>query len=144
MPVSRAMRRLLDVLEIQEEECRAALEAARAEFARLAEALARSRERERGGRRLVASSAATGELTDRVAGIEETRAAGRLAAVLLSRVAEAEAAVHARERSFLGKRIERRQTETLIEESQALDKVEAERREQRDLDEWFLSRRRTT
>ena len=32
MAVSRAMRRLLQVLEIQEEECRAAMESARAEL----------------------------------------------------------------------------------------------------------------
>jgi hypothetical protein len=55
-----------------------------------------------------------------------------------------EAAVSTRRREFLGKRIERRQTETLIEETQALDKVEAGRRAQRDLDDWFLSRRSTT
>ena len=43
--------------------------------------------------------------------------------------------------AFLGKRIERRQAETLIEEAEALESVEAGRRAQRDLDDWFLSRR---
>jgi hypothetical protein len=46
-----------------------------------------------------------------------------------------------RQREFLGKRIERRQTETLIKEAEALESVEAGRRAQRDLDDWFLSRR---
>ena len=144
MAVSSAMRRLLRVLEIQESECRTAMESARAELSRLEQDLARSVERERGGRRLVAASATTGDVTDRIAGIEETRTAKRIAAAIAPRIAEMEAAVSTRRREFLGKRIERRQTEPLIEETQALDKVEAGRRAQRDLDDWFLSRRSTT
>ena len=143
MAVSRAMRRLLQVLEIQEEECRAAMESARAELSLLERALSRNLERERGGRRLVAVSATSGEVADRIAGIEETRTAKRVAAVLAPRMREAEAAVNERRSQFLGKRIERRQTETLIEETEALDRVEAERRAQRDLDDWGLSRRST-
>jgi flagellar biosynthesis chaperone FliJ len=143
MAVSRAMRRLLQVLEIQEEKCRAAMESARAEFRQLEQALTRNVERERGGRRLVAASAVTGEVTDRIAGMEEARTARRIAAALAPRIAEAELAVQSRRSEFLGKRIERRQTETLIEEAEALDRTEAARRAQRDLDDWFLSRRST-
>jgi hypothetical protein len=135
------MRRLLQVLEIQEEECRAAMESARAELKQLEQALTRSVERERGGRRLVAASAATGEITDRIAGIEETHVAKRIAAALTPRIAEAESVVELRQDEFLSKRIERRQTETLIEEAETLERVEAGRRAQRDLDDWFLSRR---
>jgi hypothetical protein len=142
MAVSRAMRRLLTVLEIQEEECRAAMELARAELKRLEQALTRSVERERGGRRLVAASAVTGEIVDRIAGIEETLVAKRIAKALVPRIAESESSVDLRQGEFLGKRIERRQTETLIEEAEALERVEAGRRRQRDLDDWFLSRRR--
>jgi hypothetical protein len=144
MAVSRAMRRLLHVLEIQEEECRAAMESARAELKRLEQALTWNVERERGGRRLVAASAATGEIADRIAGIEETRVAKRFALALSPRIAESKSAVDLRQREFLGKRIERRQTETLIEEAEALERVEAGRRAQRDLDDWFLSRRATS
>jgi hypothetical protein len=141
MAVSRGMRRLLQVLEIQEEECRAAMELARAEMKRLQQALTWSVERERGGRRLVAVSAATGEIADRIAGIEETHVAKRIATALAPRIAESESAVNARQQEFLGKRIERRQTETLIEEAETLENVEAGRRAQRDLDDWFLIRR---
>jgi len=140
MAVSRAMRRLLQVLEIQEEGCRAAMEQARGELKLLEQALTRSRERERGGRRLVAASARTGEITDRIAGEEETHLAKRIAAALAPRIAESESAVNARQDEFLGKRIERRQTETLIKEAEAVENVEAERRAQRDLDDWFRSR----
>ena len=144
MAVSRAMRRLLQVLEIQEEECRASMESARAELKGLEQALTRSVERGRGGRRLVAASAATGDITDRIAGVEETHLAKRIATALAPRIAESEIAVNARQREFLGKRIERRQTETLIEEAEALESVKAGRRAQRNLDDWFLSRRATS
>ena len=141
MAVSRAMRRLLDVLEIQEEECRAALEAARAELTQLERALNRSAERERSGRRLVAASATSGEVADRIAGTEETRIARRISKALRPRMADSKSAVDARQQEFLTKRIERRQTQTLIEEAEALERIEAGRRAQRDLDDWFLSSR---
>ena len=140
MAVSRAMRRLLHVLEIQEEECRAAMESARVELKRLEQALTRSVERERGGRRLVAASAATGEITDRIAGIEETRVAKRIATALTPRIAESESAVNLRQREFLGKRIERRQTETLIEQTEKREAIEEGRRGQQRLDGWYSSR----
>lgn len=141
MAVSRAMRRLLQVLEIQEEECRAAMESARAELTLLQQALARSVEQERGGRRLVRASASSGEITDRIAGIEETRVAKRIAMSLALRIAEWELVANARQSEFLGKRIERRQTETLVEKAEALENIEAGRRVQKNLDDWFLSRR---
>ncbi len=141
MAVSRALRRLLQVLEIQEEECRASMESARAELRELEQALARSVERGRGGRRLVAASAATGDIADRIAGVEETHLAKRIATALAPRIAESEYAVNTRQREFLGKRIERRQTESLIEKAEALESVKAGRRAQRNLDDWFLSRR---
>ncbi len=144
MAVSRAMRRLQQVLEIQESECLAAMESARAELTQLEQNLVRSIARERGGRRLVAASATTGEIVDRIAGIEETGSARRLTAALEPRIAEAQAALDATRREFLSKRVERRQTETLIEEAEAAGKVEAARRAQKNLDDWFLSRRART
>lgn len=141
MAVSRAMRRLLQVLEIQEEECRAAMESARAELKRLEQALIRSVERERGGRRLIAASSQSGEVTDRIAGVEEARIAKRIAVALGPRIAEWEMSVNKRQREFLGKRIERRQTETLMEEAETMEKLETGRRVQRALDDWFLNRR---
>lgn len=141
MAASRAIRRLLDVLEIQEEECRAAMASARAELIELEQALVRSVERERGGRRLVIGSMVSGEVVDRVAGLEEVRTAKHAARALMTRIAEAEDAVEDTLREFLAKRIERRQTESLIEQAEAADKMEAERRAQKNLDEWFLRRR---
>ena len=60
MAVSRAMRRLLRVLEIQEDRYRAALASALADLKRLESAMAATAERDRGGGRLVAASARYG------------------------------------------------------------------------------------
>ena len=138
MAVSRAMRRLLRLLEIQEEQHRAALAAALADLKRLEEAMSATVERERGGRRLLAASASAGELMDRLAGLEETRAARRHATALAPRIAQARLAASARQREFLEKRIERRQAETLIRKTEASDNIEAGRRQQQGLDDWFL------
>lgn len=119
------------------------MESAHGELHLLERAIANSRERERAGRRLVASSAATGEVVDRIAGIEESRASARRSSALAVRIAEAQEAVEVLRQAFLAKRVERRQTETLIEETEARDQVETERRGQRDLDDWFLSRAET-
>ena len=93
--------------------------------------------RARGGRRLVGASAHSGELEDRLAGIEETRAAGRKAEVLKPRITDAELDVVALRQEFLARRIERRQTETLIRETEARDAVDRGRRGQQTLDDWF-------
>ncbi len=138
MAVSRAMRRLLRVLEIQEEQYRAALASALADLKRLEGAMAATAERDRGGRRLVVASAGTGELEDRLAGLEETRAAGRRAAALALRITETKLAAGARQQAFLSKRIERRQAETLIRKTESKDEIEAGRRAQQGLDDWFL------
>jgi hypothetical protein len=141
MAVSRAMRRLLRVLEMQEEQARVQMESALADLRRLERALNAAGERERAGRRLVktsaTASAAGSEVTDRLAGVEESRMASRQSAALKPRITGAGAAVSERRREFLDKRIERRQAETVIERVEAQDSTEARRRAQRDSDDWF-------
>ena len=140
MAVSRAMRRLKQVRELEEELSQAALESAVGDLRRMELALVASEERERNGRQQVTASVRTGELVDRIAGLEETRAALRHGAALKPRIAEAELEVARRRQEFLAKRIERRQVETLIQKTEAEDAVDAGRRAQRELDDWFLSR----
>jgi hypothetical protein len=144
MAVSRAMRRLLRVLHIQEEQSRTALESAVAELRRLEQAQLATEQRGRGGRRLVAASALEGQivhqLVDRLAGLEEALAASRAAAVLASHAADARQNVASRREAFLARRIERRQAEALVKKTEAADGVEASRRNQRALDDWYLNR----
>ena len=144
MAVSRAMRRLLRVLEMQEEQARVQMESALGDLRRLERALNAAGERERAGRRLVTSSAAANatasEATDRLAGVEESRMASREAAALKPRIAGAGAVVNERRREFLDKRIERRQAETVIEHAETLEATESRRRGQRESDDWFLGK----
>ncbi len=142
MAVPRAMRRLLRIRGMEEEQRQVALESAQGDLRRLEGLLAVVQERERRGRRLVAASAETGELMDRIAGLEEMRAARRHAAALTPRIAEAELAVTARRREFLAKRVERRQVESLIQKAEVKEAVQAGRRAQGELDGWFLGRAR--
>jgi hypothetical protein len=140
MAVSRALRRLLRIRELEEEQSRLALESTLGELNRLESALAATGERDRRGRRLVETSARTGQLPDRLAGLEETRAAHRLVAVLEPRIEAKEEEVAELRQQFLLKRGEHRQAETLIQEAEARDAIEAGRSNQQRLDGWYSSR----
>jgi flagellar biosynthesis chaperone FliJ len=140
MAVSRALRRLLRIRELEEEQCRLALETATGELNRLEHAMTATAERDRKGRRLVGASARTGELRDRLAGLEETRAANRLEEILAPRIATWRAETGRLREAFLEKRVQRRQSETLINETEARDAMENGRRSQQVLDDWFRSR----
>jgi flagellar biosynthesis chaperone FliJ len=141
MAVSRALARLLHLREIEEEQRRLALESAQMELHRLGMALAAASERERKGRALVTASARSGQFEERFAGLEETRASKRHAAALVPRIAASEERVGDRREAYLEKRVERRQVETLIAESEAQAEVEAGRRGQQSLDGWYSARK---
>ncbi len=140
MAVSRALRRLLRVRELEEEQRRIELESALAELRALQAALARTTERGRAGRRLITSGIEKNELTDRLSGMEEQGAAARHEARLEQRMEPATQQVNDLRSSYLATRTERQQAQTLIEETEARDAREALRRSQQDLDEWHRSR----
>lgn len=142
MTVSQALRRLLRIRELDEEQSRLALEASLGDLHELQNALAATAERNRCGRRLVEASAHNGEICDRLAGLEEIRAADRFALALAPRIAGAELDVDGLREGYLERRVERRQVETLIEEAAARDALDGDRRSQREVDDWFGSRRR--
>ncbi len=138
---SRALlERLLHVREIEEEQRRLVLEAALAALAELQQARTAAGERERAGRRLVAVSANTGEIVDRVAGMEESRSAIRRIEALGPRIAAAETAVATLRKQYLEKRTSRRQAETLVEQQKAREAADELRRGQRAMDDWYLNR----
>lgn len=142
MAISRGLRRLLRIRILQEQTCRLELDSALGELNLLAQALRSSDARDHRGRGLIGSSARTGELADRLSGLEESRIAGRHAAALRPRIANAEEEVAERRQVFLARRVERRQAETLIEEAGARDAVDAGRRAQQAVDDWYGTRRR--
>jgi hypothetical protein len=138
--VSRGLRRLLRVRELEEEQCRLALEAASSDLNKLRAALEAAIERGRRGSRLISASAGSLESTDRLAGIQEIRTGDRFAEILMPRIAEQEKQVAARREEFMVKRIERRQAETLIEATEAQDAIEEGRRNQQGLDAWYSNK----
>jgi len=140
MPVSKSLRRLLRIREVEEEQCRIRLETASSELNNLKSALQATVDRDRRGREMVVASAHSGELPDRLAGMEEMRTAVRFAEVLTPRIAEKEHQVAMLRKAFMDKRIEHRQAETLIQETEAKDAITAGRRTQQTLDDWFSSR----
>src|SRR5260370_7630809 len=72
MAVSRAMRRLLRIRDLEEERHRVALESALGDLHILENALAQSHHRERRGREWVDESARTGEVAHPQGGLVET------------------------------------------------------------------------
>ncbi len=116
------------------------LESALEELRGLRIALTAARERDRLGRELVRSSARNGDLTDRLAGEEESEIARRLGAFLTQSIAGTELSVATLRQEFLSKRVERRQAEALIREAEAQDALEQERRVQHLLDDWYRTR----
>lgn len=137
MPVSPALRRLLHVREIEEEQRRLALESALGELHAMEHALAAAHAREHAGRRLLAVSVCEGGIADRTAAIVEGQAAARCIVALPPRIAAAENNVLRARQSYLDKRIERRQAQALIAEAEARDTADAGRHDQQTLDETY-------
>jgi hypothetical protein len=140
MAVSRALERLFAIRELEEEQTRLALESALGELNDLRNALKAAIARDGRGRQLVVISAQTGELPDRLAGIEEMRAAVRQTKIIAARIEHSDTMVSELRGKFLAKRIERRQAETLIDEARARDAVTFNRRTQQEMDNWHQSR----
>ena len=140
MPVSRALRRLLQVRDLEEEQHRRAVESANAELRALENAKSDAVARGLTGRELMRTGAHTGEVRDRQSGLVESYAAEKHARALAPRIARAETEAAGLREAFLRKRIERRQAETLIEETIARDAIETARLAQKMLDEWYRSR----
>jgi hypothetical protein len=140
MPVTAALRRLLSVRNLEEEQHRLALESALADLHILEQALAQACAAEHRGRARLASGASTGDPADRIGALVEFSSAARHAAALRPRITAAKQEALRLRQLFLLKRTERRQAETLIREREAQDAIAAARREQQGLDNWFSSR----
>jgi len=136
---SRSLRRLLRVLDLEEEQRRAALESAQSELGRLEHASEAAVVRQRAGRRIVTASVQSGQHSDRLAGMAETSAAERRATLLAPKIAGAQEQVVERRGEYLAKRVERRQAETLVRAAETEDAVVSERQAQQSLDNLFLN-----
>lgn len=140
MAVSASLRRLLRVRTLEEELSRQALESAMAELHRLEAAMESAGARQKAGRRQIASSANSGEVADRLVGIEQVRLAALHGQALAPWRDEAQQKANERRAQLLARRIEMRQAETLVKEAEARAAQEADRRAQLTMDDWFGSR----
>ncbi|MGA2849811.1 MAG: hypothetical protein ABSE46_12505 [Terracidiphilus sp.] len=140
MAVSRALRRLLRIRDLQEEQSRLALESSLGELNRLEDALKATENRDRRGRLLLDASARSGELPDRLSGLEESRTAARISAVLAPRIEAKAFDVAARRQEFQTMRVARKQAETLIADAESAEAIDAGRRDQQSLDDLYSSR----
>jgi len=141
MAVSRGLRRLLRIRTLEEQQSRMELESAMSELRLLEQALDNAAGRETHGRRMIETSARTGVIADRLAGLVECDSAGRQTTLLQPRIASAEEDAAELRRLFLAARVERRQAETLVEEAETREELDAARRGQKELDDAFGSRR---
>jgi hypothetical protein len=126
---------------MEEEMRRRGLESAQGELTQLETALKGAGQKERKGRQLVNAGVLSEVLPDRLAGLEEVHAGIRLGSFLQQHIEAATLQVNERREEYLAKRLERRQAETLIEAAEATDKVDANRKSQQALDEWYLTSR---
>jgi hypothetical protein len=141
MAVSKALQRLLRIRDMEVEQRKLALDSALQELRGFEGARDLAIVREREGRQLIGTSARSGDVADRQAGLVETAAARRRVHLLAPRVAASEAESVRLRQDFLEKRRERRQAKTLIEGIMAQEAIESIRRGQQALDDWYGSRR---
>ena len=139
MAVAKAIRRLLRVLDLVEELRRRVLETAQSELACLEQALSARGEQEQNGRRWLASGLQSGDLADRVAGLEEIQTGKRIASALKPQIDQSASRVEECREAFLAKRVERRQAETLVKAAEGEATIEANRKAQQGLDDWYLA-----
>jgi hypothetical protein len=86
----------------------------------------------------------SGELPDRIAGIEEGRFALRHTVVLEAAMSKSRQNADSLRENYQAARVERRQVETLLREAEAAAALDASRRGQQALDDWYGGRRQVT
>src|ERR1700675_36775 len=103
MPVSRTLRRLMHVREMEEEQNRLALESAVGELHALEHALDDVRDRAHRGRLFLNASAGGSQVSDRTAALVEVQGSARAASTLNMRIGAAESVVVRIRQAFFDK-----------------------------------------
>ena len=137
MTSSRRLRRLHELRQIEERNQASLLQSATSELRRLSEARKDVRIREASGRALMMTIVQGEQMQDRVAGAVEAASASRISTVLARRIRDVTEDIARIRDRFVAKRIERRQAETLLSTAVELDALEAQRKSQLALDEWY-------
>ncbi len=141
MDNSTSLQRLLTIRRAEEGCSQSEMERAVREQQHLEAAQATAQERRRCASALVSSSAQTGELMDRVAGLQEMKTSDRLRRMFREKIDEARMDTQHKRQELLARRLARRQVETLIDAKLAQSKVDSTRKTQSALDDWHRSQR---
>jgi flagellar biosynthesis chaperone FliJ len=141
MAVSRTLERLLRIRHLEEEQNHQALASAITELRALEHALLETTIRHRQGRSAVSESINCDDPVGRQAGLIEIRNARRLSTVLKRCVAASTARADEVRARWIGKRVERKQVETLLLAAKVQDRVEEAHHAQQTFDQWYLVRR---
>ena len=141
MLVKRTLSRLLRLRELEEEQSRLELELAVAERNRAQQEIAFVTRRQVLGRRNFAAGIVEQNRLARAAALFESEEARRQRLRLYPQLEAADAEVARQQAEFLLRRTGRRQVETLVENERGRAEVEAGRRAQQILDDWYGRRK---
>lgn len=139
MPVSRALRNLLKVRNLETEQRRVMLKSAMSELHVLQDALAHARTR-RTGARAAALELGLLDVLDRSAFLLQQDTEARLEKALEIRRSDASERAEDARVQFMQKRTEQRQAETLVQAAEKRETADMERRLQRTIDEQHMRR----
>jgi hypothetical protein len=136
MSIPQNLKRLLSIRAAEEQQRRTQMDAGLSELRSLQAAFDKAQERHRRAQNLITDSLQSGACEDRLAGLKEAALAERLVRLLADRMKAADLRCAELRAGFLGKRVERRQVETLLEAARVQGDIDDERKAQRALDEW--------
>lgn len=142
MASDKSLHRLLGIRKAEEKSSQTEMETAIAELQQLESAYAMAQERGKRACTLLASSAQTGELMDRIAGLQEMTTVGRLQRMLVEMINRAEEKAENKRQETLARRLARRQVEILVDAKLAKTIAETNRKAQSGLDDWHRSQRK--
>ena len=131
------LNRLLRLRELEEDQARLAFEVAAEARQRVVEERKRATERLRDGRDIFLLEAGSADTSRRAGGLAQLEQARRLQARIEPRLAAADAELARQRQEFLNRRIDREQVETLSAEARRAKEIEAGRRAQQMLDDWY-------
>ena len=136
MSRSRELRGLVALRDVQEQQAALRLESAIKELRRLEREWGIANARSSVARELVRTSAKTGQLEDRLSGLQEIVSAELSRRRLAMRVRSANQVVERTRFDAIAKRVEKRQAEILLENALNQDALRSLRREGMALEEW--------
>jgi predicted ribosome quality control (RQC) complex YloA/Tae2 family protein len=137
MTVRRVLTRLLRLRELEEEQSRLGLEATVGVRNRVQQDMDKATDWQEQGRRSFAAGIAGRDSISRTGAVLEVEQARQRRLRIYPRLQAADSEVARQREEFLLRRTGRRQVETLVENEKGIAEIEAGRRAQQMLDDWY-------